>query len=104
MSFFGDNLKNVRLTKGWNQKQLARAMKLTQASISQFESGQRLPIPSDIDKFAKVLGIGVQSLIGNDQSDFERNKLIHNIKSLSPETIRKINDIVELIKKAENSH
>ncbi len=101
MSFFGNMLKEARIRKGWNQQQLAKAVKMTQASISQFESGHRLPVHSDIKKFAAVLDVSLQSLVSNDQSNFERNKLINNLKSLSPETIRKINDIVELIKNAE---
>jgi len=103
MAEFGERLKNARVRKGLNQDQLASEMKLTQASISQFEQGQRMPTPANIEKFAEVLGVSKDYLVGKEHGEFERVKLMRNIKSLSPESVRKINDIVEMIRKGEVS-
>lgn len=100
MAEFGDRLKKAREQKVWNQEQLAQAMDLTQASISQFEKGQRLPTPNNIDKFAEVLGVTRELLAGGNEGDFETQMLMRNIKNLSQEDLRKVNEWVEILKKS----
>lgn len=102
MAEFGERLKKIREEKGLNQKQLAQDMGLTQASISQFEKGQRLPTPNNINKFAKVLGVTRESLAGGNDGDFETQMLMRNIKNLSQEDLRKVNEWVEMLKKSLN--
>lgn len=99
MAIFGERLKEARARKGLNQEQLAEAMGLTQASISQFEKGQRLPTPKNIDKFAEVLGVPREILAGDNEGEFEKEMLMRNLKTLSPESIRMINQLVENLKK-----
>lgn len=98
MSEFGNRLKELRIAKKWNQEDLANAMGLTQASISQFEKGQRIPTPANINKFAEVLGVSRESLAGENDGKFEKEMLMRNIRDLTPETLRKINEIVEIYK------
>jgi transcriptional regulator with XRE-family HTH domain len=57
MSELGERLRKLRLNKGLSQEQLANQVGLKQASISQFEKGQRLPTPATIRKLASALGI-----------------------------------------------
>lgn len=101
MSKFGDRLKTARLNKGMSQKELADAMEMKQASISQFESGQRLPTPANIKKLATILDVPANDLAGESEGKFEESMLMRNIKGLSPATLKKINDIVEVYKKSE---
>lgn len=98
MAIFGERLKKARINKGWNQNQLAEEMGVTQASISQFEQGLRLPTPANIDKFAEKLGVTREYLAGDNEAEFEKEMLMRNLKNLSPETLRKINAMVEMIK------
>lgn len=98
MSEFGNRLKELRIAKKWNQEDLANAMGLTQASISQFEKGQRIPTPANINKLAEVLGVSRESLAGENDGKFEKEMLMRNIRDLTPETLRKINEIVEIYK------
>lgn len=100
MAIFGDRLKEARIQKGWNQGELAEAMTLTQASISQFEKGQRLPTPNNINKFAEVLGVSRDFLAGENEGEFEKEMLMRNLKNLTPESLKKINEYVDLIKKS----
>ena len=101
MAIFGDRLREARIQKGWNQGDLAEAMNLTQASISQFEKGQRLPTPNNIDRFSEVLGVSRDFLAGENKGGFEKEMLMRNLKNLTPESLKKINDYVELVKKSE---
>ena len=99
MTEFGNRMKEARLKLGINQDELAEKMGLTQAAISQFEKGQRLPTPKTIDKLVVILKVDRKTLAGENQAEFEKELLLRNLKNLSPDSLRKINDIVELIKK-----
>ena len=101
MAEFGNRLKEARVLKGLNQEQLAEAMGLTQASISQFEQGQRLPTPKNIEKFSEVLEVKREFLAGDNEGEFEREMLMRNLKNLTPDSLKKINDYIELVKKSE---
>ena len=101
MSEFGDRLREARLTRRMSQTELANEMGMQQASISQFESGQRIPTQANIKKLASILKISIEDLAGEDDGKFEEKMLMRNIKGLSPETLRTINDIVDAYRKKE---
>lgn len=103
MSEFGERLRKFRADKGWNQDKLATEMGLTQASISQFESGTRQPTPALIEKFALVLEVTPEAIVGEDSGAVERERLMRNLKGLSPQTLEKINAIVEMIRQGERA-
>lgn len=75
----------------------------SQASISQLEKGQRHPTPVVIRKLADALEVDVAVLVGEGEGELERKMLMRNLQGLSPQSLRKINDIVELIKKGEGT-
>jgi transcriptional regulator with XRE-family HTH domain len=98
MKEFGERLKQARSAKGISQEELAKAMNLTQGSISQFEKGLRLPTPLNIERFCEILGIPKENLIGKEEQnsiDVERVRLMRNIKSLPSEEIEMLNKIAE---------
>ena len=101
MSEFGERLRTARIDKGMNQEELADAIELTQASISQFEKGLRMPTPANIRKFAQILDIREEDLAGQNQGEFEKTLLMRNIRDLSPDSLNKINDYVKIVKQAE---
>lgn len=86
-----------------SQVDLAKAMGFTQAAISQFEQGKRQATPATISKLAEVIGVSREELAGEDEGAFERKILMRNLKGLSPESLKKINDIVETYRKAEKN-
>jgi transcriptional regulator with XRE-family HTH domain len=103
LSEFGERLRKFRTDKGWNQDKLASDMGLTQASISQFESGTRQPTPALVEKFAQVLEVTSEALAGEDAGAVERERLMRNLKGLSPQTLEKINAVVEMIRQGERA-
>ena len=103
MTEFGERLREARIDRGMNQGELADAIELTQASISQFEKGLRMPTPANIRKFAQILDIREEDLAGQNQGEFEKTLLMRNIRDLSPSSLNKINEYVELIKRDEQS-
>ena len=101
MSEFGERLRRARIDKDMNQEELADAIGLTQASISQFEKGLRMPTPANIRKFAQILDISEEDLAGPNQGEFEKTLLMRNIRDLSPDSLNKINDYVDMVKRDE---
>lgn len=64
-------IADLRSEKGWNQKELADkltqldpAVQISQAHVSQWESGKRTPSLKNLQKLATVFGITVSVLIG----------------------------------------
>ena len=101
MSEFGERLRRTRINRGMNQTELANAIGLTQASISQFEKGLRIPTPACIRKFAQILNIREEDLVGENYGEFERTLLMRNIRNLSPDSLNKINDYIAMVKRDE---
>ena len=101
MSEFGERLRQAREAKGWNQEKLGKEIGLTQASISQLEKGRRAPTPALVTKLAKALGVERKFFAGGAEGQFERAILMRNLDGLSPEQLRKINDIVEEIRQSK---
>ena len=101
MSVFGERLRRARIDKGMSQTELANAIGLTQASISQFEKGLRIPTPTNIHKFAQILNISEVDLAGENHGEFEKTLLMRNIRDLSPDSLNKINEYAAMIKRDE---
>jgi transcriptional regulator with XRE-family HTH domain len=76
---FGKRLKELRTAQGLNQTQFAKKVNLTQAAISQFEDGKRIPSSGALQKIAASLGLSLDELIGNlgeDSTDLEKDAAI----------------------------
>ena len=101
MPEFGERLRKARMDKGMNQAELASAIGLTQASISQFEKGLRMPTPANIRRFAQILDVNEEELAGQNQGEFEKTLLMRKIRDLSPDSLNKINEFVEMVKQNE---
>lgn len=97
--YLGEKIKKVRESQGMKQKDFADALELSQAAVSQFESGARQPTPKTIEKICEVLGITWEKLVGEENKEnFEKAMLMRNLKGLSPESIRKLNEIAKMFK------
>lgn len=101
MKNFAEKLREARLNKGWNQEDLAKAMGLSQGAISQFEKGLRIPTPANIEKISQMLEVSRDNLIGEEEMTNERVRLMRSIQSLSKNSLKMVEDYVNLVKKAE---
>lgn len=99
MSGFADRIRQARINKNWNQEELAKEVSLTQGAISQFEKGQRMPTPINLQLLAQKLEVSVDYLLGEeDNAEHERVKLMRTIQSLSPEALKKVQGLVDWVK------
>lgn len=56
-------IRKARLSKGWNQTDLAKALGVTQLTVSNWETGITFPTPRRIKDVAEVLGISAEELV-----------------------------------------
>jgi transcriptional regulator with XRE-family HTH domain len=64
---FQDNLKKLRLEKGYTQADLANVLYVTQQAVSLWETGKGYPDVPTLKQLAKILGTNVDSLIGVEE-------------------------------------
>lgn len=65
-NYFPENLKFLRLQKGYTQEELAKKMNKDYSTIGKWELGQRNPIMNDIIKLADIFDVTVQNFVEKD--------------------------------------
>ena len=63
MSTFGENLKELRVSRGYSQSQFAREIGSNQMTVSSWETGTRMPKLTTVKHIAEVFHVPVSSLI-----------------------------------------
>lgn len=58
----GEKLKDLRISKGLTQKQLAMSIGVEAAAVANYESGLRVPRDETKKKIAKVFGKSVEAI------------------------------------------
>ena len=94
----GIRIKQARIGKGLNQSELADKLSISQAAVSMFEKDQRQPTPKMIDHICELLDIEKKDLVGEEEESIEKNALMRNLKGLTPEEIRRINQFADFLK------
>lgn len=61
---FGENLRILRLDKKLGQNELAKALGLSNASISYWENGKQEPSASALFKLAQFFDVSIDFLLG----------------------------------------
>lgn len=101
MSDFGEYLSRIRTEKGLSQQDLADALGMTQAAVSQLESGKRIATPKTVKRLAEALQVDIEELAGEDEQGFELRVLMRTAKGASPKTIRQVTELLALAKRGE---
>jgi XRE family transcriptional regulator, regulator of sulfur utilization len=81
----GYSIKTYRKAKGLKQKDLANNCTITQAYLSQIESGNKTPSPTTLNHISKALNIPLPVLLFKalDESDVKAEKK-HVFKTIKP--------------------
>lgn len=67
----GDKIKEIRISKGLDQKQLADMVGISKSSISEWENCKRVPRMSTLRKIAEALGVDVWEIIGFNEIEID---------------------------------
>ena len=68
---FGENLKRLRVTKGFTQEKVAELLDISKQSVSRWENNTTYPDISFLPTLASFYCVTVDSLLG---VDYETNK------------------------------
>ena len=82
----GKKIKTLRKTRGMTQFQLADALGVERASISNYETGRRFPHLQQLEQIAKILGVSLEyfGVETNEAHDLiARAKMIFENDSIS---------------------
>lgn len=117
--FFASKLKELRLEKGYTQKELGHLLGLSDAAITQYEKGKREPKRALLYELAEIFGVQVECFFppntGKEAIEpiheydpqaeeileaIEKNKelkiLFDKTKDYTPEQIKRIAKIIDL--------
>ena len=108
MSTFGLRLKHLREERRWSQKDLGKAVGVSNVSISGYESGNRFPDTETLTRIADALEVSTDYLLGRDVPKwtsttdvFELEQLLENNvnmayggESLTEEEKQRVKDIL----------
>ena len=71
MPTFGENIRNLRKSKGFTQDRFAREISNNQVNVSAWELGTRVPTLATIRHISEVFRVPISSLISYDESGLE---------------------------------
>lgn len=71
MATFGENLKQLRLSRGYSQDRFARVIGSNQVNVSAWELGTRMPKLSTIRHIADIMRVPLSSLISLESTGID---------------------------------
>ena len=96
-----NKLKNLRLTEDISQKELAEKIGVSESSISNWESGKRVPESRNMMKYYKVFNLPSDYFTEDSDTDDDSDKCI-DISKLNHKGVKKLYECYrELIKNKE---
>lgn len=86
LKFIGENIRNLRLSMKYSQKDFADSLDITQAAISHFEAGDRDPGIDFLFRIADKFGVPVTTLIpvGRSGMDDDAMTLVSGLVAKNP--------------------
>ena len=104
----GDRIRNLRLSSGMNQEELAFKSGISPAHLGQIERGLKSPTISTIQKIAKALNVTLPILFSFDLPTInvtspELNKINSYLSGLSECDIKDISKIIKSIIHIKNN-
>jgi len=87
MSTFGLRLKQLREERRWSQKDLGKAVGVSNVSISGYESGNRFPDTETLTRIADVLEVSTDYLLGRDVPKWASEEDVIELQTLVEENV-----------------
>ena len=78
----GDKIREIRLSRGYNQEQLAEMASLNRVTIAKYESGKVEPGAQALSRIADALEVTVDQLLGRESTEQEKTDETYKIKTL----------------------
>lgn len=98
----GNRLKNLRTENNYSQKDVANKLSISNATLSQYESGVRQPSYDILKKLADIYCVSIDYLLGRtDIRNYEENTIAAHTddrtQQLSEEGRKKLDDFIDYL-------
>lgn len=70
---FGDRLKEIRKQKNMSLEEFAKLLGTSKQALSRYELGQVDPKISQVRKYARILGLSIDYLMGDEEAEVDKN-------------------------------
>jgi len=94
---FGEKVKAMRHKVGMDQETLAKLTFTSRFLISSLENGKKIPTSDERKLIASAFGMEEVFFIDTNLRDLETEQLLSHAKALSPDTLHKVNNLIEVI-------
>lgn len=91
---FGENLKEIRVSVGMTQEELARKVKISSQAVSKWERGESMPDPQTLPSVADALDISLDRLFDRNRETFE--DLAYHIRAFNDGSMHSLRRIAFL--------
>lgn len=91
---FSQNLNEILSEKGLSQRDLAIAMDTTDARVSQYCSGTRVPRANVCIDIARILGVKLSDLLEKKQGSADRRKAEYLLSKINEESLPQVCSIL----------
>lgn len=108
---FGDRLKAIRIARNMSQEDFAELLGTSKQVISRYETNQRTPKITIANKYAEILQVSLNSLLGDDSQVPMKSDLtfddftyaLHNeTKELTDENKQKLLEMARFFKEQQD--
>lgn len=72
---FGKKMKEIREQNHWSLEDMAKKLDTTKQALSKYERGERTPKVTVAAKFADILGIPLEQLIGLEEAEQTKDEV-----------------------------
>ncbi|QQQ87420.1 helix-turn-helix transcriptional regulator [Peptacetobacter hiranonis] len=98
----GNRLKNLRTENNYSQKDVANKLSISNATLSQYESGVRQPSYDILKKLADIYCVSIDYLLGRtDIRNYEENTIAAHTddrtQQLSEEGRKRLDDFIDYL-------
>jgi transcriptional regulator with XRE-family HTH domain len=94
MSRVGDKIKNIRMSTGMSQKQLAKKLGVAENFVNEVETGRKIINQDLIDRISKVLGKDINDItMSFEEQVFEEEKVKKPAASVRKDKPEQVSDV-----------
>ena len=86
-------LKEFRVLKNLSRKEVAESLNISVNAIEKYENGKAEPSIANLIKLAKLFGVSVDSLVGNDAEIIDLTTLDENRKYIVNKVAKVLDDV-----------
>lgn len=86
-------LKEFRVMKNLTQQQIADKLEINQKTYSNYENGRAEPSVQNLIKLAKLFGVSVDALVGNDASLLDLTTLDESRRYIINKIAKELDDV-----------